>query len=305
MQLDIYAVPGSQADGLRPFIRPGVWELPDRGQFWYLAAVDRDRQVVGAAVIDPAMDEAALLSIGVSPSCLRRGVASELLGSAIGMLDKAKIPGLRVSCALPPADWQALGNLLELNGFSLQEMHYAYTARLDELLAHPMLAQPAESPHFVSVAALSRMERGELAAYLGKMGVSPVVLQECAPAYSFVARGAQGFEAMFLLGQPGEGTMENLWTWLRTAGSSRMLVGLLSLAFHKAAETCPPETNVLFTCVNEASDRLLHHFLPDRQPTQCVRVYYSGTEPAEDAGGTTDWDSLLGEITEQQVTVYQ
>lgn len=303
MRLKIYAVPGGKVDGLQTLIRPGVWERPEREQFWYLVAIDEDRlgALVGAAVIDPTVEEAELLSIGVSPSCLHRGVASELLGHAIGLLAKAGIPGLRVACALPPAGWQALGNLLELNGFAKEEEHYAYAVTLSELLAHPMLALQAENPHIVNIAAMSRMERGELAALLGKLGVSPVALQECAPTYSCIARGAHGVEAMFLLGQPDRGTMENLWTWLGKAGSSRTLVNLFSWAFHKAAETCPPDTDVLFTCTNEASDRLLHHFLPDKEPAQCVRVYYSGTERADEP---VDWGSLVGEITDEQIAAY-
>lgn len=37
-----------------------------------------------------------------------------------------------------------------------------------------------------------------------------------------------------------------------------------------------------FTCINEVSDHLPHHFLPDHKPAQCVRVYYSGTEQVDD-----------------------
>lgn len=60
------------------------------------------------------------------------------------------------------------------------------------------------------------------------------------------------------------------------------LVSLFSWAFHKAAETCSLDTDVRFTCLNDVSDHLPHHFLPDQKPAQCVRMYYSGTEQADD-----------------------
>lgn len=37
-----------------------------------------------------------------------------------------------------------------------------------------------------------------------------------------------------------------------------------------------------FTCLNDVSDHLPHHFLPDQKLAQCVRMYYSGTEQADD-----------------------
>ena len=280
MKLTIVPVQGEEAITLKDFIRPEVWEMPECKSFWYLAAKNEQNDVVGAIAVDPVEPEARLLSIAVSPSCTRMGVATELLDRAIRLLDKAGIHWLGATHTLPPQGWGALGTLLERNGFVLDGgERYAYEITLGEITAHPLLElqQPPAGP--ACLADLSHLEYRSLVGLLSKNKIAPTVLQQCDPTCSFVYRRGQNMEAMFLLSTPGEGMIVNLWTWLSAASAhSRAPIELFFAAFQKAAQTCPPDTRVLFTCINEASDRLLHHFFPNIQPVQALRTYYTSTD---------------------------
>lgn len=281
MKLKIYALLGDKADGLQPFVRPEVWESPDRGQYWFLAATDEERPdgILGATVIDPVMPDATLLSIAVSPAHQHQGVATMMINRAIDLLAQAGVTGLRAICALSEQDWIPVRNLLTFNDFELEvESAATYAVPLGELLAHPMLAARPQNPQAVSLASLTAADRGSLAAILKKQQVSPAVIQECDPACSYVHRNGDTIDAMFLLGKLPNGSLNNLWTWLSTkSGSSRSLIDLFSYAFHQAAKSSPPETQVTFTCLNEASEKLLHHFLPDNTPASFACSYYTLT----------------------------
>ena len=53
MTVNLFSVPGSMAEPLQAFVLPQVWQLPDREQFWYIAAMDENGALMGAAVVDP------------------------------------------------------------------------------------------------------------------------------------------------------------------------------------------------------------------------------------------------------------
>lgn len=281
MKLKIYALSGDKADGLQPFVRPEVWANPDREQYWFLAAIDEEQPdaILGAAVIDPAVPDASLLSIGVSPAHQHQGVATMMINRAIDLLAQAGVTGLRAICAFSGHDWAPLRRLLTFNDFELEvESAATYAVPLGELLAHPMLTARPQNPQAVSLASLTAADRGGLAAILKKQQVSPAVIQECDLACSYVHRNGSAIDAMFLLGKLPDGSLNNLWTWVSTQnGSSRSLIDLFSYAFHQAAKSSPPETQVIFACLNEASEKLLHHFLPDSKPVSFACSYYTLT----------------------------
>lgn len=95
MTLNLIAIPGDMAEPLEAFVLPQVWQLPDREQFWYIAARDENNALAGVTVIDPVKPTAELLSIAVSPACARLGVATEMLACALDLLAQAGIEGLQ------------------------------------------------------------------------------------------------------------------------------------------------------------------------------------------------------------------
>ena len=279
MTLNIIAFSWDMAEPVKDFVLPQVWQMPGREEFWYLAALDENTELLGAAVVDPVKPEAELLSIAVSPACTRMGVATELLDSALELLAEAGIEGLRAVCIRPEKGWGAVSSLLEANGFVQDEPErYVYEASLDEVVTHPLLALKERSAAPVSVEELSPLEHRNLSAQLVEQGLSPSVLDECEPRWSYVYRSDGEVRAIFLLSPLEDGKLDVLWTWLSPkAAKSRALVELFALSFRKAAESCPKEAKVSFTCVSDASDKLFHHFFPGRRPVRTVRVYYSGT----------------------------
>ena len=279
MTVNLFSVPGSMAEPLQAFVLPQVWQLPDREQFWYIAAMDENGALMGAAVVDPVKPAAELLSIGVSPACTHMGVATELLGGALSLLDQVGIEGLRAVCVEPEESLGALSGLLEANGFRQDEgERYTYEAGLDEVVGHPLLAVKEQPAGPVCLEELTHLERRNLSAQLVGQGISPGVLDECEPRWSYVYRSEGEVRAVFLLSPLEEGKVDVLWTWLSPkAARSRALTELFALAFRKAAQSCPGDTRVSFTCVSEDSDKLFHHFFPGRRPVRTVRVYYSGT----------------------------
>lgn len=212
------------------------------------------------------------------------GVATELLDQIIRLLDKAGIQWLGTAYTLPPTGWGALGGLLERNGFVLEDsQRYAYEFPLSEVVAHPLLALkgPASGP--VCLTDLSHLEYRNLVGLLCKNKASPTLLQECDPHCSFVYRKGQNIEGVFLLSAIQEGMVANLWTWLSPASAhSQAPIALFFAAFHRTAQSYPPDTKVLFTCVNDASDRLLRHFFPEAEPVQAIRTYYTSTQGESD-----------------------
>lgn len=279
MTVNLFSVPGSMAEPLETFVLPQVWQLPDREQFWYIAAADENGTLMGAAVVDPVKPEAELLSIGVSPACTHMGVATELLNGALSLLDQAGIEGLRAVCVQPGESYAALSGLLEANGFRPDGPdRHTYEASLDEVVTHPLLALEGRPEGPACLEELSPLERRNLSARLAGQGLSPSVLDECEPRWSYVYQREGEVRAIFLLSPLENGKLDVLWTWLSPkATKSRTLVDLFALAFRKAAESCPGDAKVIFTCVSDASDKLFRHFFPERPPVRSVSVYYSGT----------------------------
>ena len=284
MTLNLIAIPGDMAEPLEAFVLPQVWQLPDREQFWYIAARDENDALAGVAVIDPVKPTAELLSIAVSPACTRLGVATEMLACALDLLAQTGIEGLRAACSLPEGEESPLSGLLEANGFVRDEPdRYTYETSLEEAVKHPLLAMKEEPSAPVCLKDLSHLERRNLSAQLAGQGLGPEILEECDPQLSFVYRGEEEMQAIFLLSPLEESRLNILWTWLSPkSAKSRALVELFAAAFRKAAGQCPGDTKVAYTCTSDASDRLFRHFFPDRSPVETIRVYYSGTASQEE-----------------------
>lgn len=274
------AVTGAHAQALAPFVMPQVWADPARDSFWFLAARQESGRIMGVVVVDPTAPQARLLSMGVAPAFTGMGVATDLLDYAITLLDQAGIPWLGLTYTLPPNQWPPLASLLEDAGFQLDGAEgYAYETTLDRVISHPLLAPRGQAPRLVKLGELSHLERGKLITLLTQNHTDPSILADCDPDTSFLYPTDQSFGGMVLLTPLRDGVLCNQWTWFSPeAARSRVPVQLFYAAFSQAAQTCPPDTRVVFTCVNQASDKLLHHFFPDLAPTRSVRSYITATQ---------------------------
>ena len=293
--MKIHALTWSQASQLREFILPEVLELPDLEDFWYLASAEMGRGILGLAVIDPQADGPLLLSLAVSPAARREGVASRLLEAAANVVGSNGGAALTVEYSLSPAEWPVLASLLEQNGFfQIQPERYAYLIPLAELNNHPVLtaARQRNSASVFPMSNLSAVALREFRLELERKELFPPdVLRQCDPHLSFFWLEDGHIQACLLLGNCQDGMVENLWTYLSPrARQKQALIYLLGAAVTAAANTLPPDSQVLFSCQTEASDHLVRHLSPSAAPVQSLRVYVRPTLqdqelPEEDAAG--------------------
>ena len=123
------------------------------------------------------------------------------------------------------------------------------------------------------------------------VSATPDVLRQCDPHLSFFWLEDGHIQACLLLGNCQDGMVENLWTYLSPrARQKQALIYLLGAAVTAAANTLPPDSQVLFSCQTEASDHLVRHLSPSAAPVQSLRVYVRPTLqdqelPEEDAAG--------------------
>lgn len=285
--MKIHSLTWQQASQLSAFILPEVLELPDLENFCYLAAAETGRGILGLAVIDPRADGPLLLSIAVSPTARREGVASRLLEAAVEVLRSNGGATLTVEHSMAPEDWPALDNLLEKNGFFQTEPERcAYQIPLAKLAAHPVLAATHghTSPCLFPMSNLSpvqlrafRMEMQERELF------APAVLQQCDSRLSFFWLEDGHVQACLLMVSPEDGVLVNLWTYLSASIKNKQaLLHLFAAGMTAAQNTMAPDTQVFFSCQNEASDHLIHHFAPHAAPVQIMRVYTRATAPEED-----------------------
>lgn len=289
MLLQIHPLQMEQAELLKSFVVPEVWEMPERNQFWYLAALEEMGKIIGGIVVDPRENGAELMSIAVAPAYHRLGVATELLDYTKEMLLSAGVETIQMTMSQSFEEWKGFEGFLERNEFALSEQErYTYQVRLADVAVHPLLCTMQLPESVVAVEKLSGMEMHNLFLRLSEVNVDPVVVRECNQALSFVWRGKEQIEAVFLMSDLQDGIVHNLWTWLsQKANNPKALMALFAAFAQKAGKEYQQETMLEFTCLEESGDRLMHYFLPGIEPALSLRTYICSTaqrkhEKAED-----------------------
>ncbi len=280
MEIKIYSLKKEQAMEMEGFVLPGIFTLPDSDNLWYFLAADETKTPLGMAVVAPWLPEAELLSIGVSGEFSKKGVATELLSYIIEKLREAKISGIRVTYAMSPFSWEPMDRLLKGNGFEQDEEINTFTGTLEQLSNHSHLKDGENYSQAVCLAQLSDMEIRALELMIGKRELfDPVVLKECDPECSFVWKEGE-VEALFLLSDLTEGKLTNLYTWLGT-NTHKKLLSLMHKSLQKALSRYPKDTEVIFTCMGKASEKMVSYFLPGAKPVAVLRSYYHGVMEEE------------------------
>ena len=298
MKLKIYSLSATQANQLEGYILPRVRSLPDKDNFWYFAATEENYGFLGMTVIAPYTPEAELLSISVSPAYTHLGIASELISYTLEKLKEADIPVLRMTYALPPLAWRPLDNLMKQNGFLMDDTEkYTYKVTLEQLSAHTLISKKLNTNGVHTLSELSESEIHKLRILLSeKILFDPVALEECDPEHSFLWKTNDDIQALFLLSPLQDGQLTNNYTWLNN-NSSAKLIALFQQSIKKASQDYPADTEVLFTCMVDASDHLLHYFLPNVEPVSILRSYCHGSLLS------VDTDKLRNIMTEDSQNV--
>lgn len=274
MKIKIYSLSKEQALEMKGFILPHVLSLPENHKFWYFMAVNEEKYPLGLMVIAPYYPEAELLSIGVSPDFSGKGVATELLSYGIEKVTEAKISGLRMTYSLSPFEWSGLDRLMKHSGFYMdEEENYSYVGTLQQLSKNTYLNEESNLKEVCSLESLTEMERRMVEIILREKNlISSSILNECDPRNSFVWK-ENGVEAMFLLSPLTDGVLVNLFTWMGS-NSPKKLLTLMQKSFHQAIASYSMETEVLFTCLGKAGEKLVHYFLPEAEIVTELRSYY-------------------------------
>ena len=277
MEFKIYALTAEQALELKGFMLPSIQHMPDKEKFWYFAAASQEYGFLGLVVVAPYVPEAELLSIAVSPAYTRRGIATELLSYALEKVKEAGLSALRMTYALPPMRWNTLDGLMKQNGFVMPEAEKnTYVGSLLALQEHPILSKSLEHSNVCALQELTELEKRNLLVNISEKGeFDPSVLKECSLENSFVWKEDGEIQAAFLLSSLENGQLTNLYTWLES-NSPKKLIAVMQQVLKKAVSSYPMETEIIFSCMNEASEHLVHYFLPDAEPVSVLRTYWHG-----------------------------
>ena len=283
MEITIYLLSKEQALDMKGFILPHIFSLPESDKFWYFMAANEKKQPLGLMVIAPCHPEAELLSIGVSPEFSGQGVGTELLSYGIEKVTEAKISGIRMTYGLPPLEWDILDRFVRNSGFFMdEEENYSYVGTLQQLSQNTYLKGTETFKQVCSLDSLTEMEKRKLEIILREKNlINSEILGECDPKISYVWK-EDNIEAMFLLSPLTDGVLINLYTWMGSSSPQKLLT-LMQKSMSQAVEIYPMETEVIFTCLGKAGEKLLHYFLPQAKVITEFRSYYhTAMEKEED-----------------------
>lgn len=275
----------AQAAQFSSFILPHVRDLPERDNFWYLCAWEDGFGLVGLAVVDPKPEEASLLSLAISPPKQRQGIGSALIGYAIGHLYESGISQLEISHSLPANSWPKLERFLLRAGFRLENESNVgiFTFPLSKLMESPLAKAFVDHPRRNGVVPLRQVPAyafRTLSSYAVKNGLfGPLKQTDYHPDLSACYLDGDTITACFLIREIGPNQVENSWTYLSSPKHGSALLELLVFSAQQAlALGYPPQLQVGFACLNEASERLLRHLCGNEDPQYLSRQYVRSTD---------------------------
>lgn len=276
--MKLYVLKYEQAQSVSHLIQPGVLEEPDADKYWYFAATEEGEGFIGAAVINPSIDQPKLLSIRVISGHRRQGYATELLQFGIDFLRRAGASALRLSYAMPADEWVALDGWLTLNGFTqAEDEQYSYETTVEELAAQKLLKATGQSS-YASAVSISKLSERAFRAFRGEVVregyVLPELFEACDPEHSFVWLEENHIRTAYLLSPLEDGVIHNIWGWLSPkAADVRALQALFVCAAQKVTADYPSDTIVHIPCLNQSSDHLVKYLLPEARKSLVLRTY--------------------------------
>ena len=290
MDIKIFLLDRLQAEEFRDFILPEVLTREESKQYWYFLAVNQRKEPMGMAVVAPYLPEAELVSIGVSPVFLKKGVATELLSYAIEKVKEAGIVGLRVTSALSFFQWDGIHRFFTSNGFVMLEEMNTFKGSLKELKKHPYLSETKDFPQVYSYGQLSDQQKRKLEMEIIQKNLfDPVLLRECDPDSSFLWIEKE-VEGLFLLSLLEKEKITNLFTWLGS-NSHKKLLSLMQHSLRTALQVYPENTEVIFTCREKTGEKMVQYFLPNTKPVSVLRSYWHPVLE-EESHGMNERDTL-------------
>lgn len=274
------AISHQQAATLPALFYPGVLEEDDATAFWYFCASD-ERGILGAIAVDPRTTGACLKSIAVSPLVQRQGIALSLIRHACQALADHNITRLTAELALEPEKWMIVGPLLNAASFGQYELEsYYYTSDLANINSNLQLRKIQERamtmtcplsdvPGYVMRGFYAELHKNKL--------VDPMIFESCDPSFSVVYYEKDQLLACVLLADDGQGGIENVWAYQKSAEPRPLLMLCIAKAIAVCQKKYPPETPVWVMCLNKASDALTRHLWPDVTLTYAIRTYHRTT----------------------------
>ena len=282
----------AQAAHFSSFILPHVRDLPDRDSFWYLCAWEEAFGLAGLAVVDPKLEGGELLSLAVSPPKQGQGIGSALIRYAAEQLSAAEIHQLEVLYSLPLEAWPRLETLLRRTGFQRESEVDTFTLPLSKLVEFPLVKAFMSRPRRNGVFSLGQVPHyafQALSRHVMENGLfGPLQQEDYHPDLSACYLEGDEITACFLIRDLGSGQVENSWTYLRSPNHGAALMELFAFSAQQAeALGYPPQTQVGFACLNEASENLLRHLGCGDEPQSISRRYVRPTDLSYHRSG--DW----------------
>ncbi len=254
-----------QARQFSNLLIPGLTEDPDFESFLFLAAADEAVGILGLAVVDPQITGPELLSIGVSSAHQRKRIGSDLFYEMLARLQFAYadllaggVMALRVQESRDAGDWEGLDAFLRYVGFKIVEQSDAYTCKVREFLAQPVVKRYAAAGASKGLLSLAELPERTLRQFNGLGVYAPVTRTELDGESSVFLLDEDGrIKGCVLNARTGEQAYENCFVYMEpNFEDKKALVAMLARSAGKMAEQASGEAALSALPVNEAGRKL-------------------------------------------------
>ncbi|MCR5486285.1 MAG: GNAT family N-acetyltransferase [Lachnospiraceae bacterium] len=291
------------------YLMPEVQDHPDFEELLFYGAVKEDGGLTGLLAIDPDVEDAQILSIGMSPEYCRKGYGSELLRFAmrdlVSLIGEASLDflPLRASFRGEASGEDPLGRFLVQNGFFPESQCPAYCIPLSVMAKAPMLKEAMERKTLSGVLPLKEAPDyavNALSARCRKDGLYPGISRAgLDEEISMCYLPDREIEGCVLFEKEMEGTLQNTWMYVSEEASGKMVFPMmLSEALKQALKSCPEDTGVSILAAEEESRELLEKIFPGEEPVSeyltYIRILSAGRESLPEAD-----DPVFEEVTEE------
>lgn len=296
--MDYRMISPDAARAAKGYLMPGVAEHPDFEKLFFYAAVEENGALTGLLAIDPAKEEAELLSIGMSPEYCGKGYGSGLLQFAakdlIGKAREASLPGLRlaVNFILKEEEEDRLSGFFRENSFFPEEDCPVYRVPLSVMKEAPYLKEALKRRRPAGLLKLAEVPGGAVNAFGNKIlqeGLYPGLnRQELDEEISVCYMPDKEILACALFAKEKAGLIRNTWMYVSPEASEKLIFPLmLAESLEQALKSHSGETPVEIMAAEKASADLFEKIFAEIRPSFRIASYVR-LLPADEPGKPSD-----------------
>lgn len=268
--MDIKLLNYKNIELVKDFVLPNVLESEECSEYWFVTAIDEKEGVLGVLTLNPLAVEPSILSIAVTPSHHREGIATTLIKAA-----KEKIyEGGENSIYAVTSD-EAVKSLLEHNNFEIvNEFNtYRFTAKeaIDKISGGKALK---EAKRIVSFKELEDKDLRDINNYLAESGIySMIKRDEYDAELSVFSVKEDEVTGGILVSKLDEKLLEISWLYQSSDEDSKNLINLFMQLCLLVQKKGLSDAEILVTCLEEKIDKFVQSMISGVKPVNTMRAY--------------------------------